>query len=204
MDVKAVIFDFGKVISFPPDSSVMEELAAIAGLEVRALDNLVWKFRGDYDRGRVTAQDYYKTILRHEGATLANADIERMIQIDHQSWTRINPDTAALMEDVKGSGYILGILSNMPYDFLALARSSFPVFRLPDISVFSCETGFITPEPGIYSILLDRLSCTAEETVFFDDMPINVEGAKKAGLRAFVWQDPQTAREVLQSLGAAL
>ncbi|MDR2484651.1 MAG: HAD family phosphatase [Treponema sp.] len=201
---KAVVFDFGKVISFPPEDSVMEELAAIAGLEVNTMDGLVWKYRGEYDRGTVSAQEYYRTMLGSVGIFPDDAALERMIRIDLQSWTRINPETVALMEKVKRSGYILGILSNMPHDFLALARSSFPVFSLPQVSVFSCETGSIKPEKAIYRTLLDRVSCKAEEVVFFDDIQINIDAAKEAGIRAFLWKDPKTAWNVLQQAGIPL
>jgi putative hydrolase of the HAD superfamily len=204
MSIKAIVFDFGKVISFPQEDSVMEELAAIAGLEVKTLDSLVWKYRGEYDRGVCLGKEYYRTILQYAGVTLDDPTLERMVQIDLNSWTRINPETVALMEGVKKAGYTLGILSNMPHDFLAMARASFPVFTLPDVGVFSCEVGFIKPEEAIYRVLLQRLSCEPAEVVFFDDIPINVDKAKILGIQAFLWQDPGTARRELKQAGISV
>ncbi|MDR2535063.1 MAG: HAD family phosphatase [Treponema sp.] len=204
MAIQAVVFDFGKVISFPPEASVMETLASIAGVAKPVMDDLVWKYRGDYDRGTVSAKAYYQTVLEHGGVSVSESDIERMIQIDLQSWTHINPETVALMEAVKRAGYTLGILSNMPHDFLALARSSFPVFGLPQVSVFSCEVGSIKPEEEIYRVLLDKASCKPEDVVFFDDIPINVDKAKDLGIQAFLWKSPKDARSVMRRIGIIL
>ncbi|MHB9293373.1 putative hydrolase of the HAD superfamily [Hollandina sp. SP2] len=194
---KAVVFDFGKVISFPPESQVMGALAAIAELDVKTMDTLVWAYRQGYDRGALSGKDYYRTIL---GPELDDAKAEALVRIDLDSWKRINPDTVTLMEDVKAAGYLLGILSNMPHDFLAWARESLPIFRLPHVGIFSCETGSIKPETPIYEALLQGLSCRPEEVVFFDDTPINVEKACSLGIHGLVWQDPETARLALQKM----
>lgn len=204
MGIKAVVFDYGKVISLPQEAGVMEKLAAIAGLEVSVMDDLVWKHRGDYDRGAFLGKEYYRSILQRVGVTLDDPKLEQLVQIDLNSWTRINPETVALMEGLKKAGYKLGILSNMPHDFLVLARASIPVFTLPDVGVFSCEVGSIKPEEAIYQVLLHRLSCRPEEAMFFDDIPINVDKAETLGIRAFVWQNPETARKELQQAGISL
>ncbi|MDR2393808.1 MAG: HAD family phosphatase [Treponema sp.] len=194
---KAVVFDFGKVISFPPEPRIMEDLASIAGLDVKTMDTLVWTYRAEYDRGTLSGKEYYRTIL---GPGLDDATAARLVRLDLDSWKRINADTVTLMEDVKAAGYTVGILSNMPHDFLAWARESLPVFRLPHVGIFSCETGFIKPETPIYETLLQGLSCRPEEVVFFDDIPINVEKACSLGIRGLVWQDPAAARGALHKM----
>jgi putative hydrolase of the HAD superfamily len=194
---QAVVFDFGKVISFPPDPGIMDELASVAGIEVKTMDALVWAYRGEYDRGVLNGKDYYRTML---GPLVDDATLEQLVRIDLGSWKRINPDTVILMEDIKAAGYTLGILSNMPREFLDWARESLPVFRLPHLGIFSCETGSIKPETAIYEILLHGVSCRPEEVVFFDDIPINVETACSLGIQGLVWQDPQTARDVLHKM----
>lgn len=204
MDIKAIVFDFGQVISLPQEEGIIEQLAAIAGLETTLMYDLVWKNRGEYDRGRFVGKEYYRSILQPVGVTLEDSQLELMSRIDLTSWTRINPGTEALMEAIKKAGYTLGILSNMPKDFLALARSSIPVVALPDVGVFSCEVGSIKPEEAIYQALLRRLSCRPEEVIFFDDIPVNVDAAKTLGIRGFLWQNPETARKELQRAGISL
>jgi putative hydrolase of the HAD superfamily len=104
------------------------------------------------------------------------------------------------MEDVKKSGLKLGILSNMPHDFLPIARSRFPFFQLCDVEIFSCEVNSVKPEEPIYQALLSALGCRAEETAFFDDIPVNVDAALALGFKSYVWKGPENARQELRRL----
>ena len=127
-----------------------------------------------------------------------------MIEADHESWMNVNPQTVALMEDVKRAGYVLGILSNMPHDFLAMARKDLPVFSIPDVGVFSCEYNLIKPEMAIYGKLLELCGAEGQGVVFFDDKIENINGAAAAGIRAFLWEGNEIARRTLMSLGVKL
>jgi putative hydrolase of the HAD superfamily len=198
MRIKAVAFDYGRVISFSPGAEVMEELAALAGLDRHTLESLMWPYRGDYDRGLVSGEAYYKAMLARGGVHPDEKTLEKMAALDTAGWTRINPATVRLMEDIKSAGLKVGILSNMPHEFLSMARERFPVFKLPDAGIFSCELGLIKPEEAIYRALLSALGCEPEEVVFFDDLPVNVEAALSLGMKACVWQDAETARGIVR------
>jgi putative hydrolase of the HAD superfamily len=201
MAIKAVAFDYGKVISFPPEDGVATELAVLAGIDVVAMDSLLWPHRGDYDRGVLSGAEYYRTLLAAGGIQLDKKILEKMVTIDLKSWAKINPDTVDLMQAIKAvPGLKLGILSNMPHEFLALARGRIPVFDLPHVGIFSCEVGYIKPEEPIYRILLSRLGCEPAELVFFDDMPINIDMARSLGIQGFLWKDAEAARAELNRL----
>jgi putative hydrolase of the HAD superfamily len=202
--IRGVAFDYGRVICFSPPESVLDELAALAGLERKILEPLMWSRREDYDRGLVNGPDYYRALLDTRGIRPDRRVLEEMAALDLQGWTGINPGTVALMEDIKKAGLKLGILSNMPHDFLAFARKTLPVFSLPDAGIFSCELGSVKPEEAIYRALLDALGCRPGELVFFDDMPENVEKASVLGINAFLWRDPDTARKDLEGLGLCI
>ncbi|MDR0376243.1 MAG: HAD family phosphatase [Spirochaetaceae bacterium] len=202
--VKAVVFDYGKVICHPPEDGVMEKLAALAGVSRPDFESLVWKLRPPYDRGVVTGPEYYQRILAAAGRPADAALAGTLHRIDTDGWKVLNEETVRLMEDIKAAGFMLGILSNMPYDFLDMARKTYPVFSLPHVGIFSCETGFVKPEPAIYQALTSALDCAPGEIVFFDDMPVNVGGAADAGIRAFLWQDAGTARNLLRGFNVAV
>ena len=216
MSIKAVIFDYGQVISLPQDTKVIDRLAEIIGVSREKFEPLLWSLRVEYDRGVITAKEYYNNILSSLNIRLDEKIIDEIIRMDLESWKNINPGTEKLMEDVKKAGYILGILSNMPHDFLAWARKNIPVFSLPHLGLFSCEVNLVKPDKAIYLKLLSQLSETVvsaeatvseikgEELVFFDDNPENVRSAKALGINAFVWESPENARRELLSLGVKL
>jgi putative hydrolase of the HAD superfamily len=202
--VKAVVFDFGKVICFPPPAENREALRALTGLSAGVLAELDRKHRGEYDRGLYNGAAYYRTLLGGVGIFPDDAALEAMAETDAGGWKHINPAAAALMRDVKQAGLALGVLSNMPGDFLDWARTGIPLFPELDAAVFSCEVNAIKPERRIYEILRDRLGCEFGEIVFFDDVPVNVEKAAELGIRAFLWKGAEEARETLAKLGRAL
>jgi putative hydrolase of the HAD superfamily len=202
--IKAVVFDYGKVISFPPDHGVMDEIAAMAGIRREDLEPAVWKLRGEYDRGTINGPGYYCRVAESLGVSIDTETAKKMAAIDMFSWKRVNPGTVKLMEEIKKAGYILGILSNMPFDFLDYARKNLPVFSLPQVEIFSCEVNSIKPEEAIYRRLLAALGCRNVETVFFDDNQDNVDKANELKINAFLWKDAEQSRRELAGLGVKL
>ncbi|MDR2136365.1 MAG: HAD family phosphatase [Treponema sp.] len=201
---KAVVFDYGKVICFPPSAENRGALLSLTGLSAEALEALERRYRGEYDRGLCDGKGYYRALLGGAGIFPDDSVLETLAETDAEGWKRLDPATVALMRDVKKAGFALGVLSNMPYDFLNWARAALPLFGELDAAVFSCEAGVIKPERRIYEILRDRLGCEFGEIVFFDDIPANVDKAAELGIRAFLWNGAAGAREALEKLGGAL
>jgi putative hydrolase of the HAD superfamily len=201
LSIKAVVFDFGNVICFPPTRDQREKVAALAGLPLQTLDDLDRQYRGElFDRGTYDAKGYYKFILAQAGFFPDDAALQTLAQADLDSWKKMNSGTEVLMREIQEAGFKLGILSNMPKDFLAWGRVHIEAFRNADAGIFSCELGIIKPEPGIYQALITALGCKYEEVVFFDDVQDNIDKAVSLGIRGFIWKDPETARQDLRSV----
>ena len=201
MDIKAVVFDYGQVISFPQDPKVVEELAGLCGVDGARFKSSLWSLRTEYDRGTINSKEYYKKVLASLDVNLDDGKIDQMVKMDLESWKGINTETVALMEDIKRAGYLLGILSNMPNDFLVWARKNIPVFSLPHVGLFSCEVNLIKPEEAIYRKLLDMMGVESREIVFFDDKMENVKSAEAIGIIAILWETCESARRELSLLG---
>jgi len=58
------------------------------------------------------------------------------------------------------------------------------VMAMFDVVIESSKAGVRKPDPRIYQLSLERLGASADRTAFVDDAPGNVEGARRAGLRA--------------------
>jgi putative hydrolase of the HAD superfamily len=199
--IQAVAFDYGGVISLPQEEKDMEDLAALAGIEPALMRRIYWDNRPIYDQGLVSGEAYFKNILADVGVFPDSELIKSLVDRDVQGWSRINPATEKLMEELKAGGLKIGILSNMVKDFLDRNRNALHAFSIPHTLIFSCDVDAVKPEERIYRILLDRLGCKAEELVFFDDLEINVSAARKLGIEGIVWKDPDHAREQLCVLG---
>ena len=201
MNITAVVFDYGGVISFLPPPEKIHDLEHLTGLSAGILRDLNRKYRGEWDRGSCSGKEYYHRILAVEGIFPDDETLLRIAETDMQGWVHIDPETIRLMKDIKAAGFRLGILSNMPFDFLDWVRENIPVYNTLDAAVFSSEEAIIKPEPGIYEALRERLNCTFQEIVFFDDLMDNVTKARELGISGFHWDGPEEARKILKGLG---
>ncbi|GAB1484368.1 HAD family phosphatase [Treponema sp.] len=201
MSIKAVVFDYGKVLSFSPEQETIGLLASIAGVEDALMEKIMYEERDIYDRGSISGLDYYKQGLSKHGVDIDEGSLAALVRSDLESWANLNPETVKLADSVKKAGLKLGILSNMPHEFLALCRKRFPLIAGADVGIYSCELGLNKPEKAIYEALLARLMLEPEEVAFFDDLEPNVRGARDLGIQAFLWKDADTARKNLLELG---
>jgi len=196
--IKAIVFDYGNVISEPQDRTCYTRMSAISGLDEKAMMGLFWKYRGEYDRGTLRGEDMYRRMLAESGVagseTVLAEMAKKMLAEDLGSWVRVSERVTGWGLSVKAEGYTLGILSNMPFDFLELYGDNISLFTNADTAVFSCDVKQIKPERDIYETLIAKLGCRPEEIVFFDDLAVNVEGARKAGIQAYLWTGLEEAQ----------
>lgn len=67
--------------------------------------------------------------------------------------------------------------------------------------VISGQEGIIKPDARIFEMLCERAGVAAEDCVFIDDSPKNVEGAKAAGWDAIHFTSPSDLRAALTERG---
>jgi putative hydrolase of the HAD superfamily len=204
VNIQAVVFDYGGVISFFQTGDDMKDMAALAGIDPSLLGRIYWDNRSAYDQGRVNGREFFKDILAGVGVFADDGLLESLVDRDVRGWSRVNPQTETLVRDLKTAGLKTAVLSNMVRDFLERSAPALPVLSLMDAAVFSCDVDAVKPEERIYRILLDKLGAAPEETVFFDDLEANVEAAAALGIRAFLWRGPEEARRALRQCGIDL
>lgn len=196
--IKALVLDFGNVISEPQDTLCYGRMAAIAGLSREFFMEAFWKYRPDYDRGTIRGRKMYRDVLFEAAMKGSEAELDdladRLLAEDLGSWFHISASVTDWALSLQKSGYTLGILSNMPFDFLERYGDRIELFNKADVALFSCDVNLIKPEPAIYAEMIKRLGCRPEEIVFFDDLPANIEAARRAGYNAFIWTGLEQGR----------
>jgi FMN phosphatase YigB (HAD superfamily) len=205
--IKAVVFDFGNVISEPHDIGCYRRMADLSGLSEAFFGEMFWKYRADFDRGTLRAHAMYRRILADACLTGTESELDaiagKLVEEDLASWFHISESVTEWGRSLKASGLTLGILSNMPHDFLARYRNDIALFNEADVAVFSCECGLIKPDMPIYRELIRRLGCRPDEIAFFDDLPANIEGARAVGINAFLWIGLDRAKADLAAIASA-
>jgi putative hydrolase of the HAD superfamily len=74
-----------------------------------------------------------------------------------------------------------------------------PVDEIFETVVDSAFVGCRKPESQIYGITLDRIAMPAEACLFVDDVEVNCEGARRAGMTAVHFQDNAQAISEIQA-----
>ena len=70
-----------------------------------------------------------------------------------------------------------------------------------DGGILSHRDKLIKPDPAIYALLLERFGLRAEECVFLDDTPVNIEAGRKLGIQGIVFQTREQAVRELREMG---
>jgi putative hydrolase of the HAD superfamily len=97
------------------------------------------------------------------------------------------PDAAACIESLRLRGFRLAVLTNfeLPSIDRTLAHAGIDP-RLFDVLVSSAGVGAQKPHPRAYQAVLDELGEAPGACLFVDDLPVNVAGARDAGLHALL------------------
>ncbi len=196
--IKAVIFDYGGVLSLPPDNKKMLKLAETSSLEPALFEREYRRHRSEYDRGTLTAADYWLEILAAGGVTAGGKLTETLTRLDIEIWTVINHTMVDWSSLLKERGYRTAVLSNMPRETLAYINRTFPWINNFDTCIYSCDHGLIKPESQIYSTCLEALGISSGEALFIDDSCENTEAAERLGLHTLTFQSLEAAKERIE------
>lgn len=105
------------------------------------------------------------------------------------------------MKALKRDGYKIYLLTNYPDSlFKKSVESAFPFYPYVDGEVVSSRVKIRKPDKEIYETLFKKYGLKPEESVFFDDRIVNIEGAEKVGLNAFLFTTYEQAKTDLKSL----
>jgi putative hydrolase of the HAD superfamily len=195
-----MIFDFGYVLSLPPQPSDYQRLAGLAGIDGMAFDEIYWGNRTDYDRGAVDGPTYWRRIAKAAGTELTPAQIDSLIVNDVAIWMRANPVMMEWVRALKRGGLKIAVLSNMPIEISTYMRQYAPWFRDFDYVCFSAEVQLAKPEAAIFHACLEVVHSRPEECLFIDDRAENVEAARALGMCALKFVSVQELAVDVQPL----
>lgn len=111
---------------------------------------------------------------------------------------RLYPDVLDTLRWLRRRGYRLGAITNRGYSGLRFHQEmrDLGLAKLFEVTVISCDVGYMKPHPRIFQYALEAMDVEAAESVMVgDSLRADVEGAKTVGMLA-VWRRPSTAEPV--------
>ncbi len=197
--IKHVIFDCGKVLvhynevyiaSFFTENAEDAELLGRVGMSR--------KYWERFDLGVLEDEDYKKEV-KAELPKRLHENLDRL----YDDWIGHCPEIegmSELIDDVKQNCDIY-LLSNFNKK-LRKELHKIPVLEKFDGLVISGEVKLAKPNLEIYHYLLNTYHLQADECLFVDDLPKNIESAKTVGIHGYLFDgDVAKLRAYLTEIG---
>ncbi|UTX48805.1 HAD family phosphatase [Chryseobacterium sp. MA9] len=196
MKIKNIIFDFGGVLmdwnpryffkDYFNDNEKMEYF-----LENIAQDE--WNV--EQDRGRSLAEGTEIQVKKFP-------EWEKEIRAFYDNWTVMLkseiPQNVEVLRKLKNTDYHLFGLTNWSEETFPYALENYDFFQIFEGKIVVSGTEkLIKPDPEIWHVLLERYNIKADESVFIDDNPKNIEMAQSLGfITVQVFPDTDLTKEL--------
>ncbi len=197
--IKAVIFDVGGVLVRTHDHSPRRRWEQRLGLDEGESESIV--FGGEMgtkaQSGEISEEALWEWIGRRlalEGETL------RAFRRDFWAGDVLDEELVAYIRSLRPR-YQTAIISNATDRLHTVLADVFNIADAFDVIVGSADERIMKPDPAIFRRTLERLGREPEETVFIDDSPPNVAGARSLGMHAIHFRAGMDVPAALSRLG---
>jgi putative hydrolase of the HAD superfamily len=203
LHIRAVIFDYGEVLCYPPTAEEIERMASIFEVSPEVFREFYDRSRLSYDRGDFTAASYWSRFAEEFSATIGDAELQQLRRWDVEMWSRTNSNMLAWLQAIYRTGVKTAILSNMPTDMVEHLRRDFAWLENFTCQTFSCELRTTKPDRAIYEHCLGCLDVAPGDALFIDDRGVNVQGARALGINAIRFESTAQLTTEIKALQLA-
>ncbi len=201
MPIKAIIFDLGNVLLHYDAYKAARQFAKACRVSLLKvwLHFFTSSIEKDYTTGRISSYDFYlhaKKVLKTPVS----------YKVFRHYWNDIfteNKGMEDLLKQLK-KHYPLYLISNTNEMHFRHIKRTYRILRHFKKTFPSHEMGHRKPDREIYKKVLERIGHRPEETVFIDDAPQFVEGARKAGMHAIRFKNKDQLIQSLRKFGVKL
>lgn len=189
-NIKNIIFDLGGVILNIDYNLTVE---AFRKLGVKNIDALFGKLHqtklfNEYDKGIISPSQFFQGIRDSCGLNLSDTNIDKAWNAMVLNMPKHRIDTVLSLKPL----FRTFLLSNtneshLKYFFKRTENETGlkdfgSIFEKP---YYSCRMGMRKPDKEIFLKVIDESKLNPSETLFIEDLPHNIEGAKSVGLQTY-------------------
>jgi putative hydrolase of the HAD superfamily len=199
--IEAVLFDYGMVLSGPPDPTAREEMIRVLGVDEASFREMYWKHRDAYDRGTLSGIAYWEKVAGELHKPLSANSLNELLEADNALWTQPNQPMIEWAASLQRAGIKTGILSNIGDAMEAGIRARFPWLDEFAHHTFSHRLGIAKPDLAIYQHAAEGLGVAPSAVLFIDDREENIAAARAAGMTAVQYSTHDRFVKQIQQLG---
>lgn len=197
MTIRNIFIDFGGVIQRTEDKQPRASQAKRLGMTSRDLEKIIFESDSSQQAsiGAITEAAHWQAVANALG--LGTAQTEKIVE---QFFSGDRSDQILL-------DYLRSLRPEHKVCLISNAWSGLRSFitrqKFEDVfddMIISAEVKLVKPDPRIYLLALQRLNAIPGESVFLDDVLVNVQAARSVGMKAIHFTQPDHALEELMSL----
>ena len=202
IEIRHIVFDIGKVlIHYDPHIPYARLIPDDAERNWFFANICTHDWNIEQDRGRAWEDAEALLIATHPNRA---EHIRAFRRHWHEMVSHAYVESVAIMETLIAQQRDVTMLTNFAADTFKEARKLFLFLDMPRGVTVSGEVGLIKPDLAIYEKHGRDFGLSPAHTLFIDDAPANVEGARLAGWNAVLFTDPEKLKSDLAALGVAL
>ena len=195
--IESVIFDWGGVLIDDPRLRLLRYCADAFGVAQEQYTPVHDSFLDEFHKGLINEETFWQDVARGLGKLVPEAP--SLWYEAFRSAYVPKPEMFSMASSLHGKGYKTALLSNTELPAVEFFHElDYDMF---DVLVFSCEEGMMKPERRIYDLTLKRLGSQAGESVFIDDRPDYIQGAKEVGINSILFDNFAQVKDELTKLG---
>ncbi|MCD6048425.1 MAG: superfamily hydrolase [Gammaproteobacteria bacterium] len=200
MPIKNIVFDVGNVlVRWDPVWIIENTFASYENKEKRLqqiFNSGIW---ADLNLGKFSETETIE--IYHQKFGIEQTKLQRLMETVKHSLTPL-PGSFEFFNELHEAGYHLYLLTDNVHEIVSHLKARYDFWHKVKGAVVSAEIGHLKPSAEIYQHLLRTHDLIPHETVFFDDLAKNIEGAKKHGIHGIQFTDAEQARQALKIFSA--
>jgi putative hydrolase of the HAD superfamily len=151
----------------------------------------------DFDSGRIDVDQYLMDTLFFREREFTREDVRAFIYAQSKPHPDVLAVAAAMAAD---SRYFMAALNNESLSLNQYRIERFDLGRYFRCFFSSCYLGMRKPDIRIYELALGVTQARAEESIFIDDRPENLEPARQLKMRTVQFRDARQLQDDVASL----
>jgi glucose-1-phosphatase len=199
---KAIIFDLGRVlvkVDITRGFFGLFDVSRQGGLDAAVQQIMNHKIFKQFNRGQLTPEEFHKEITSEFNIEISYRDFAA-------KWCDVFSPMPGMYELVEtlSKKYTLGLLSDtdpLHWNYVAANYPILKFFPNPTLS-FNIKTS--KPQPEAFELAAKSVNTAPANCIYIDDLPENVAGAAKTGIKAIKFQSAEQIKCELGKLGISV
>ena len=199
--IKTIIFDLGNVIVPYDYATAYEQLERACEIPKEEMPALIFssELYKSFEMGLISTQEFFTEVTK-----------VLRLKMEHdqfcKTWSSIYLPTPLISEELiaaLAAKYRLLALSDTNPIHFPVVLATYPLLKRFDRYVLSYQVGAVKPSFKIFQAAIDEAKCLPDESLFIDDVLLNVEGARRFGMNAVQFKSQEQLEKEFVTYGVA-